>query len=726
MSSNSIEVVAQQTTVEIVVQQTTVEVIDKVGAFNVEVASAGLQGSEGPSNVLSMGTTTTAAAGSSALATITGVSPSQVLNLTIPTGNTGPVGPANTLAIGTSSILDPSAVPTVAITGASPNQTITFGLPAGTRWLSGTVAPASTTGRVGDWYLNTTTSDTSEKTAATVWTLRSNIKGLVGNTGPSNTLSVGTVTTGAAGSAATTTITGASPNQTINLGIPQGLQGTQGIQGLKGDPGTGNVNSVNSLLGPDIVLTAANVGAAASGHGHALTDTNMTGILPIAQIPSTVFHTTNLPSISQVNALTAALDAKANSASPALTGDGTIVGSFTAGSLFEGVNRVYSPNNIPSASVINAGTLADARLSTNVATLTGAQTFTGVKTIGTLNFSDFIHGMSANKAAPSFNTRSLGTRVIYSAALTSTQTDYASGAENGVLWNSVPTTTQSFKWYGGITLSAMLSGAGVLTLAGSLTATTLSGTLAVSNLSGVIAMGNIPTGITGTTVSLGNHGHDLTDANITGILPIAKIATTVFHTTNLPATSQVTGLVAALDLKAALAAPALTGAATLDGQALIKTNDARLSDARAPTTHTHTTTQVTGLDTELALKSTSASPTFTGLVKGLVSTPTAGRLSEVAADGSLVNSAINSTTLSAQISDIYATLDTKSATTHGHALTDSVITGILPQAKLIPNTQRIIFTTAGQARPTGSTYVEWVGPVQPTNAVDGDTFVSNA
>lgn len=41
-------------------------------------------------------------------------------------------------------------------------------------------------------------------------------------------------------------------------------------------------------------------------------------------------------------------------------------------------------------------------------------------------------------------------------------------------------------------------------------------------------------------------------------------------------------LSSALGLKAPLAAPALTGAATLDGQAIVKTNDSRLSDARSP------------------------------------------------------------------------------------------------------------------------------------------------
>jgi hypothetical protein len=42
---------------------------------------------------------------------------------------------------------------------------------------------------------------------------------------------------------------------------PQGPKGDTGAQGPKGDPGAGSVNSVNGNLGPDIVLTAANVGA---------------------------------------------------------------------------------------------------------------------------------------------------------------------------------------------------------------------------------------------------------------------------------------------------------------------------------------------------------------------------------------------------------------------------------------------------------------------------------
>lgn len=54
------------------------------------------------------------------------------------------------------------------------------------------------------------------------------LQGPTGPAGPSNVLSIGTVTTLAAGSSATATITGSSPIQTLNLGIPQGTPGGAG------------------------------------------------------------------------------------------------------------------------------------------------------------------------------------------------------------------------------------------------------------------------------------------------------------------------------------------------------------------------------------------------------------------------------------------------------------------------------------------------------------------
>jgi hypothetical protein len=44
-------------------------------------------------------------------------------------------------------------------------------------WISGTVNPATATGNVGDWFINTTSGDVFEKTGSTTWTLRGNIRG---------------------------------------------------------------------------------------------------------------------------------------------------------------------------------------------------------------------------------------------------------------------------------------------------------------------------------------------------------------------------------------------------------------------------------------------------------------------------------------------------------------------------------------------------------------------
>lgn len=77
------------------------------------------------------------------------------------------------------------------------------------------------------------TTATVPSSDATNWELLA-AKGDTGNTGPANTLTIGTVTTGAAGSAAAATVTGTAPNQTLNLTIPQGTQGIQGVIGPAG------------------------------------------------------------------------------------------------------------------------------------------------------------------------------------------------------------------------------------------------------------------------------------------------------------------------------------------------------------------------------------------------------------------------------------------------------------------------------------------------------------
>ena len=52
--------------------------------------------------------------------------------------------------------------------------------------------------------------------------------GTSGPAGPANSLSIGTVTTGAPGSSASATITGTAPSQTLSLTIPRGNTGATG------------------------------------------------------------------------------------------------------------------------------------------------------------------------------------------------------------------------------------------------------------------------------------------------------------------------------------------------------------------------------------------------------------------------------------------------------------------------------------------------------------------
>jgi hypothetical protein len=113
------------------------------------------------------------------------------------TGDTGPQGP-----IGNTGAQGPQGIQGVqGIQG-----------PVGEKWFSGNGAPAGALADslVGDWYLDAVTGDFYEKTGASTWTLRGNIKG------------------------------------------PQGIQGVQGIQGIQGPtgaPGATAAHAANHRIG---------------------------------------------------------------------------------------------------------------------------------------------------------------------------------------------------------------------------------------------------------------------------------------------------------------------------------------------------------------------------------------------------------------------------------------------------------------------------------------------
>ena len=99
----------------------------------------GLPGAPGPANTLAIGTVSTGGAGSNASAAITGTSPNQTLNLTIPQGQQGSPGPANTLTIGTVSTGGAGTQASATITGTSPNQTLNLTIPRGDTGSAGSI-----------------------------------------------------------------------------------------------------------------------------------------------------------------------------------------------------------------------------------------------------------------------------------------------------------------------------------------------------------------------------------------------------------------------------------------------------------------------------------------------------------------------------------------------------------------------------------------------------------
>lgn len=133
----------------------------------------------------------------------------------------------------------------------------------------------------------------------------------------------------------------------------------------------------------------------------------------------------------------------------------------------------------------NAGNTAYEFFTHDFASTAGA-TFTGqIISTRANNTADgagqiFLNGATGNRidfntngvAAPAFTTRSAGTKLVLYPTTTASLVDFAIGIESNTTWFSVPSTAgYSFKWYGGTTNTATLTGAGALTLSSTATAT---------------------------------------------------------------------------------------------------------------------------------------------------------------------------------------------------------------------------------------------------------------
>jgi len=125
-------------------------------------------------------------------------------------------------------------------------------------------------------------------------------------------------------------------------------------------------------------------------------------------------------------------------------------------------------------------TVADGtKLPTAGGTLTGQLVSTRANNTGDGQGQIYINGADASRidfgpngaSAPSTTSRSLGTKIVLYPQVDGGQTDYAIGLESAGIWFSVANNSNTqFRWYGGTTVAATLSGGGNLSVTGTITA----------------------------------------------------------------------------------------------------------------------------------------------------------------------------------------------------------------------------------------------------------------
>ena len=180
--------------------------------------------------------------------------------------------------------------------------------------------------------------------------------GETGPTGPANSLSIGTVTTGAAGSSASATITGTAPDQTLDLAIPRGDKGEKGDTGDTG--ATGATGPANTLSIGTVTTGAEGAPAAATITGDAPNQT-LSLTLPVGATGATGPQGPAGEQTTDASLLTSGTLADARLSSNVALKDAA--NTFTANQTFSGTNSVAPNQTAASGSSLMTRDLGDAR-----------------------------------------------------------------------------------------------------------------------------------------------------------------------------------------------------------------------------------------------------------------------------------------------------------------------------------------------------------------------------
>ena len=281
-------------------------VVGNGDSVNVNVGDQTVGGGNGQAATIQAGTVTTIDATQTATVTNAGSAYAAKFNFSLPRGYTGPAGPVSSLKIGTV-VTGSDAAAT--ITGTAPTQTLNLVLPQGATGVQG---PQGVQGNVGP--ANSLTVGSVTTTAATTaavsitgnapsqqisFVIPQGPKGPQGDGGPYTTVQAGTVTTGAAGSSAKIDTVTSGGTVTLNFTIPRGVDGTANLADETPQP-----------LGVASAGTA--LSAARADHVHAQGSIAYSGL---TGIPSTFAPSAHTHAVSDVTGLQTALDGKQASGS---------------------------------------------------------------------------------------------------------------------------------------------------------------------------------------------------------------------------------------------------------------------------------------------------------------------------------------------------------------------------------------------------------------------------
>lgn len=294
---------------------------------------AGKDGKDGQAATITVGTTTTGAAGTNAQVQNSGTSSAAVLNFTIPrgergetgaTGATGATGPAGqdgqdgeaaTITVGSVQTVAPEYPATVTNSGTSSAAVLDFEIPRG---LTGETGPAGQAGQDGQ--------DGADGQAATI--------------------AVGTTTTGAAGTNASVTNSGTSSAAVFNFTIPRGDTGAAGQNGTDGADGFSPTATVTQNTGSaTISITDKNGTTTATVYDGVTPDTSVTSYT-LSNTPAHSGGTNSYQFKKQLNIVNLTVDAIwSNSINTSWTNLGTIPSELHPASIVSTVCTFVNGNN---------------------------------------------------------------------------------------------------------------------------------------------------------------------------------------------------------------------------------------------------------------------------------------------------------------------------------------------------------------------------------------------